>query len=223
MSEAIGQILPLGLVVGLSPVPIIAVVLMLATPRARANGVAFLIGWVAGLAIVGAVALLVSDAIDPSEDSEPATWVSLLLMALGVALVLLAVKQWRGRPRGDEEAALPKWMASIEGFRAPKALGLGALLSSVNPKNLMVAVAAAAAIAGTGVDTGQEVIAYAVFIAIGTVGVGVPVVVYLILGERSRALLDDVRSWMAANNTVIMAVITLVIGVKILGDGISGL
>ena len=44
-----------------------------------------------------------------------------------------------------------------------------------------------------------------------------------VLGERSAKVLGELKSWMAANNAVIMAVITLVIGVKILGDGISGL
>jgi threonine/homoserine/homoserine lactone efflux protein len=223
MNEAIGEILPLGLVVGLSPVPIIAVVLMLATPRARANGVAFLLGWVAGLTLVGVIVLLVSGAADASDDSGPATWVSVLELVLGLVLVALAVKQWRGRPRGDEEAALPKWMTTIDAFKPPKALGFGVVLSAVNPKNLVVTVAAAAAIAATGIDAGEEAIALAVFILIGTLGVGAPVIAYVVLGERSRSALDGTKSWMAANNTVIMAVITLVIGAKILGDGIAGL
>jgi threonine/homoserine/homoserine lactone efflux protein len=223
MLEAIGHILPLGLVIALSPVPIIAVVLMLAGDRARTTGPAYLIGFVAGLAVLGAVVLLVSSAIGPSEDSEPSTWVSVLLIVLGVALVLLAVKTWRGRPRAGEDAALPKWMAAIDGLHAPKALGFGALLAAANPKNLMVIVAAAAEIAGTGIDGGQKAIAYAVFILIATAGVTAPVAVHVALGERSREPLDAVKSWMAANNTVIMAVITLVIGVKILGDGLAGL
>jgi len=40
MGQAIGDILPLAIGVALSPVPIIAIVLMLGTPRARANGTA---------------------------------------------------------------------------------------------------------------------------------------------------------------------------------------
>jgi hypothetical protein len=60
MKEAIGQVLAVGLGVAFSPIPIVAVVLMLATPRARANGPAFLLGWIAGLAIVGAIVLLAS-------------------------------------------------------------------------------------------------------------------------------------------------------------------
>jgi threonine/homoserine/homoserine lactone efflux protein len=223
MNEAIGQVLPLGVVVALSPVPIIAVVLMLATPHARSNGPAFLLGWLVGLSVVGAIVLLASGAADATDDDGPATWVSWLMLVLGVLLVLLGVKQWRGRPKEGDDATLPKWMQAIDSFSAPKTLGMGVLLSGVNPKNLLLTVAAAAAIAETGIDAGQETIALAVFILIGSLGVGVPVAVFFVLGERSRTLLDDLKSWMAAHNAAIMAVITLVIGTKLLGDGISGL
>jgi hypothetical protein len=223
MNEAIGQVLPFAVGVGLSPVPIIAVVLMLGTPRARANGPAFLLGWLAGLTLVGAIVLIVSGGIDASEGGEPASWVSWLKIVLGLLLLLVAVKQWRGRPRGDDEAALPKWMTTIDSFGPPKALGFGVLLSGANPKNLLLTIGAAAAIAGTGIEPGQETIALAVFILIGTIGVGGPVILYFVLGERSHRLLDALKSWMAANNAVIMAVLILVIGSKLLGDGIAGL
>jgi hypothetical protein len=62
-----------------------------------------------------------------------------------------------------------------------------------------------------------------VFIAVGSIGVGGPIVIYFVLGERSQKLLDGLKSWMAANNAVIMAVLVLVIGAKLVGDGISGL
>ena len=60
MGQAIGQVLSFGIGVALSPVPIIAVVLMLATPQGRGNGLAFLAGWIVGLAAVGTVILLIS-------------------------------------------------------------------------------------------------------------------------------------------------------------------
>jgi threonine/homoserine/homoserine lactone efflux protein len=107
MGEAIGQVLSFGVGVALSPVPIIAVVLMLGTPRARANGPAFVAGWVVGLALVGTVVLLAASGGDASEGGEPATWVDVVKLVLGGLLALLAVKQWRGRPREGDEAALP--------------------------------------------------------------------------------------------------------------------
>src|SRR6478609_7192000 len=151
MGQAIGQILPLAVGVAISPVPIIAVVLMLVTPRAGSNGPAFIIGWLAGLTIVGAIVLAVSP--DATTDTGgPKTWVSVLTLILGLALVAMAARQWRGRPRGDEQPPVPKWMGAIDAFTAPKAVGAGALLSGLNPKNLLLAVAAAAAIAQTGIS-----------------------------------------------------------------------
>ncbi len=223
MNEAIGQSLPFAVGVGLSPIPIIAVVLMLATPRARVNGPAFLVGWVLGLAIVGGVVLLVAGGLDAAGDDGPATWVGVLKLVLGALLVLLGIKQWRGRPRGDEEAALPKWMTTVDHFGPAKALGFGAVMSGANPKNLLLTVGAAAAIGQSGIEAGQETIALAVFIVVGSIGVGGPIVIYFALGERSQELLDGLKSWMAANNAVIMAVLILVIGAKLVGDGISGL
>jgi threonine/homoserine/homoserine lactone efflux protein len=223
MKEAIGQVLSLAVGVAISPVPIIAVVLMLATPRARANGLAFVLGWIAGLAVVGTIVLLVSSGASASENGQPATWVSVLELVLGALLLMVAVRQWRGSPRAGEHAELPKWMRAIDQFKPGKALGFGVILSAVNPKNLLLTVGAAAAIAQTGASTGAQAVALAVFVIIGTLGVGAPVGLYFALGERSRRALDELRSWMAAHNAAIMAVLMLVIGAKLLGDGLSGL
>ncbi|MBS1676351.1 MAG: GAP family protein [Actinobacteria bacterium] len=223
MGEAIGQVLPLAVGVALSPVPIIGVTLMLATPRARSNGLAFIGGWIAGLAIAGAAFLLLSSGAGASEGSEPADWVGVVKLALGALLLLVAARQWRGRPRAGAEAPMPKWMQSIDGFRAPKAAGLAVLLAAVNPKNLLLVIAAAAAISQTGVAAGQQALALGVFVLIGTVGPGAPLAIYFLLGDRSREVLDELRSWMTQNNATIMAVLCLVIGAKLIGDGIGGL
>ncbi len=224
MGQAIGQTLLLAVGVALSPIPIIAVILMLVTPRARVNGPAYAVGYLLGLALIGAIVLLVAGPAGASDDGDPATWVDLLKLALGVGLVLLSVKQWRGRPHGDEEPATPKWMGAIEGFSPVKAFGAGVLLASfANPKNLILAVSAATAIAQTGIPGAEQALAYAVFALLGTVGVAVPVVIYFAMADRAPALLDRLRTWMAANNAVIMAVLCLVIGAKLVGDAITGL
>jgi threonine/homoserine/homoserine lactone efflux protein len=222
MGQAIGQVLSLGVGVALSPIPIIGVVLMLATPRARSNGLAFVLGWVAGLATVGTVVLLVSSGADASESGQPADWVNVLKIVLGLLLLLVAVRQWRGRPHAGEEATMPKWMQTIDQFRPPRAAGLAILLSAVNPKNLLLVVGAAAAIAQTGTSAGSQAVALAVFIAIGTLGPAAPVAIYLAMGERSKRVLDELKAWMSQNNAAIMAVICLVIAAKLIGDGISG-
>jgi formate-dependent nitrite reductase membrane component NrfD len=93
----------------------------------------------------------------------------------------------------------------------------------LNPKNLLLAVAGAAAITQMGISTGQQVVAYVVFVMIATIGVSVPVLIYFTMEDRSRELLDCLKNWMAWNNAVITSGLFFIIGVKLIGDGLSGL
>jgi len=43
------------------------------------------------------------------------------------------------------------------------------------------------------------------------------------MGARAEHVLDELKRWMARHNAAIMAVLCLVIGAKLIGDGISGL
>ena len=223
MGQAIGGSLPLAIGIAISPIPIIAVVLMLTTPRARTNGPAFLLGWLLGLGVVGAIVLALAGPAGASQSGAPATWASWVKIALGVLLLLVALRQFRGRPQGDDQPSMPKWMGTIDKFRPLTALGFAAVLAGANPKNLLLAVAGAAAIAQTGISGGQQAIAYLIFALIGTVGVAAPVVVYFALGERSQEMLTKLKDWMGRNNAVIMSILCLIIGAKLIGDAIGGL
>jgi Sap, sulfolipid-1-addressing protein len=223
MGQAIGGSLPLAVGIALSPIPIIAVVLMLTSAKARVNGPLFVLGWLVGLGIVGAIVLAVAGPTGASKSGSPATWVSWVKIVLGVLLLLVAVRQFRSRPRASEEPHMPKWMSTIDKTTPVAAFGLAAALSGANPKNLLLAVAGAAAIAQTGIPGGQQAIAYLIFAVIGTLGVAIPVGIYFALGERSARLLAGLKDWMTEHNAVIMAVLCLIIGVKLIGDAISGL
>jgi threonine/homoserine/homoserine lactone efflux protein len=222
MGEAIGQMLPAAAGVAISPLPIVAVVLMLVTARGRVNGPAFLAGWWVGLAIVGTVVLVLAGSAGAADEGEPATWVSVLELVLGVLLLLVAVRQWRARPQGGAEPSLPKWMAALDGFEPPKAAGAGIVLSALNPKNLLLTVAGAAAIAQAGIPGGEQAVALVLFVLIASIGVAAPIVIYFALGERAGPLLERLKEWLGQNNAVIVAVLMLIIGVKLIGDAISG-
>jgi threonine/homoserine/homoserine lactone efflux protein len=222
VGNAIGQMLPAAVGVAISPFPIIASVLLLGTPRGRVNGPAFVLGCALGTAVVGTIVLVVAAGASASEEGAPATWVSVLQLVLGLLLLLAAFRQWRGRPRSGETAPAPKWMSALDGFGPPKALGAGVVLTALNPKNLILTVAGAAAIAQTGISGGEQAVALAVFVLIGCLGVATPVALALVLGDRSRPLLAGLKDWMARNNTTIMLVILVLIGVKLIGDAISG-
>ncbi|MGR6999308.1 GAP family protein [Yinghuangia aomiensis] len=137
--------------------------------------------------------------------------------------LLLALRQWRGRPRAGREAALPGWMATIDGFTAVKSAGLAFVLAVVNPKNLALVLTAAVSVAGATTATGDRVAAAAVFVAIASLCTVVPFAVYLLGGPKAAATLDGWKTWMAAHNAAIMTVLFLILGAKSVGDAVSGL
>ena len=220
--QAIGDLLPSAVGVALSPLPIIAVILMLGTPKAKTNGPAFAVGWVAGLVIVSVVVVLVASGSDDA-DSGAATGVNWVQVVIGVLFLVLAVGQWRKRPKAGETAEMPKWMSAIDQFTAGKSLGLGAVLSGANPKNLALTLAAASTIAQAGLSGGDTAIAIAVFVIIGSLTVAGPVLFYVFAADKAAGPLDSIKQFMSDHNAVIMMVLFVVLGVKILGQGLGGL
>jgi threonine/homoserine/homoserine lactone efflux protein len=224
MGDVVGDLLPLALGVAISPVPIIATLLMLLAPQARGTSIGFLVGWVAGIVVAVTVFEVIAATAgldDGSSGSSTASaWIKIVL---GVLLLLAGVRQWRKRPKPGEVAPLPKWMSAIDSFTFPKALGLGFLLSAINPKNLLMCIAAGSAIGVAGLATGEVVGAVAVFTVIAASTVAVPVLGFLVAHERLRQPLDELRTWLQANNVAVMGVLVLVIGVVLLGQGIGGL
>lgn len=221
MGTVIGEVLPLALGVAISPIPIIAAILMLLSPKARVTSVGFLLGWVVGIVVAVTVFTLLSSIL-PAQDPDASRPVrGIVQIALGLLLFLLAFSQWRKRPKAGEQAALPKWMKAIDTITFPAAAGLGFLLSALNPKNLIMAAGAGVDIGAAGLTAGSSALVIAVFTLIAASTVLVPVIGYLIAADRLRAPLDALRGWLAAENAVIMAVLLLVIGVSMIGKGIG--
>jgi Sap, sulfolipid-1-addressing protein len=224
MGGAIGKSLPLAVGVALSPIPIIAVVVLLTSSRARSLGPVFVLGWLLGLVVVGATVLVVVGPGGAGSSGQRTRWVSWVLVVVGVLLLVEAVRRLRGRTGGGEdEVRLPAWMGALDRLKPAAALGGGVVLGGVRPKSFLLVVGGAAAIAQTGIAGGQQALAYAVFAVVATIGVGAPVVIYFAMGTRSAELLGRLKGWMCRNNAVILAVVLLVVGVTLIGDGIGGL
>ena len=223
MGAAIGEMLPLAIGIAISPLPIIAIILMLITPQARSNGLAFLGGWVLGLAVVGTIVLIVANTAGIATSSGPSRTVSIIKLVLGLLLLVVAWRQFRKRPKPGEEVPLPKWMRALDSFTPTRSLAVGALLSGVNPKNLILNATAAAGIAATGLAGAQQAVVLIVLIIVGSLGVMTPVVVYFAMGDKAAPVLGAWKTWLAANNATVMMVLFLVFGVTLIGKGIGGL
>jgi hypothetical protein len=221
MGQAISEVLPFAVGVAISPIPIIAVILVLFSARARVNGPAFLAGWLAGVAVVSIVVYLVADAGDASSDQTTSDTVSWIKLVLGVFLVAHAVRSWR--EHGGGEHAEPKWMASIDALTPVKAAGLGALLSGLNPKNLALSLAAGASLAQIGASGSEATVGLVVFIVVASLSIAVPVVFYLVGGARAANVLNGWKAWLSTHNQAVMAVLFLVFGAVLFSQGLREL
>ena len=220
MSEVIGEILPLAVGIAISPIPIIAAILMLLSPRAKRTSVGFLIGWLAGI-VVAVVLFTLLTSVIPQDNAGPSPVAGVIKIILGALLLLLAIKQWRTRPAEGEQASMPKWMSAIDAMTAGKALGLGFLLSAVNPKNLLMAISAGVIVGSADLAIGQIAVVIIIFVLLAASTVLIPVIGYLIASARLAGPLDKLREWLVENNALIMAVLLLVIGVSVIGKGLA--
>lgn len=218
---AIGESLPIavGLLLAAAPMAIIALLLVIKRPLGVVG--AFLAGWVLGLTVVGGLVILLADLVMLGE--EPAWWAAYLKIALGIVLLMLAIRKWRARPGDDDEPSIPKWMAGVDTVTAHQALAMAFLLASLNPKHVVLVIAGATVIADAASQILEQIVALAVFVVVASLGVAAPAIMSVALGERSGPVLARLEQWMIANNAVIMSVVLLVIGAILIGDGIASL
>ncbi len=114
-------------------------------------------------------------------------------------------------------------MRQLDGITPARSAGLAVLLASVKPKNLLLTIGAAVAIAQTGAEPGGQAVALAVFVVLGALGPGVPVAIHALMRERGPEILTDMRRWMVRENDTIIAVLCLVLAAKLIGDGVGAL
>jgi Sap-like sulfolipid-1-addressing protein len=223
VGKGIGEVLTFAIGVAISPVPIIAVILMLFSQRARVNGLVFLLGWVLALALLSGVIYVLAQASNPTTSSSASDTISWGKIVLGVLLLLVALRSWRNRPARGAEPDMPKWMAGVDALTTWKALGLGLLLAGVNPKNLILTVGAAAGLAQLGLSTTDAVVSLIVFVVVASLTIAGPVVYYLVGGAKAKTELDELKDWLRVHNAAVMAVLFLVFGVDLIAKGIPPL
>ncbi|MBM3658444.1 MAG: GAP family protein [Actinobacteria bacterium] len=220
MGQSISEVLPYAIGVAISPIPLIAVILMLFTPRAKANGTAFLLGWVLGLGVLATVVYVVANAANASTDNTASDSTSTVRVVLGVVLIVVALRRWRNRPGPGVTPEMPKWMAGVDRFTPAKAAGLGVLLGAVNPKNLVLTLGAAANLAQMpGLSSADAVAGIVAFVVIASSTTAACVAYRVFGGDRSRARLDDAKLWLTNHNDAVMMVLFLVFGVVLVAQG----
>ncbi len=222
MPTLIANLIPLALGIAISPVPVIAVIMMLSSGKALKNALLFDLGWVIAIAALGVIGVLALGGKNVSghKGAGPASDVTDLV--LGVLLLFLAARRWM-RGRGGAEEKEPRLLKSIDSLKPLTAFGLGAALILVNPKNLMITLAGIAQILKSDPGTGASFAALVVFIVVASIGVALPMVVYAVMPKRAASILGSWKSWLAEHNSAVMMYLLLVLGILLLVKGIVGL
>jgi threonine/homoserine/homoserine lactone efflux protein len=216
-AATLGQLIPLALVVALSPLTIIpAIVLVLRSERARATGLAFLSGWLLGLAATTAVFVQLPRLLEGLNRPAP-TWAAWVRIAVGVALVALGVWRWVTRHQVTKQ---PAWLSRLSRMRPAGAAAIGLGLILVNPKLLVMNAAAGLVIGTAGVGVSGAWLAVAYYTVLAGSTVLVPILAYAVAGQRVDHQLERVKRWMERQHAVLMAGFLAVVGLLLVYTGI---
>lgn len=201
-----------------SPFPIIPAILLLFTPRPIATPSSFLAGWAAGIAIATTLFVVLAEIVDTREQTP--TWVAWTRVALGSALIFLAIQRWlaRGKARPD-----PAWMSALQTAGPARAVRLAFLLSAGNPKILLLTAAAGVSIGSDASAAAEVALWIFAFTLVASSTVAAPVLLRLAVGEPILRPLTVARDWLQANNAAVMAIVFALIGIVVLTEGLTGL
>lgn len=219
LGQILGDVLTPAIGIALSPIPIIAAILMLLSPRAKQTAPVFAIGWIAGILIVALLVMLFVPASAAAGQGGGGSAVGIVKLVLGALFLLMALKQWRSRPKPGETPELPKWMAGVDKMAPGAALAIGAGLSALNPKNLPLALAAGLSLAG--LSGGESALGLTVFVLLAGSSVLLSVVAYLLFSARMQGPLFALKDWLTNNNATVMFIVLLVLGVALIGKGLA--
>ena len=219
-----GLILPillLGLLASLSPSTIVVFILLLETTRARVNAVAFLIGWAASLTFVFLASFELA-ANDATQDTTTHTAVLVAEVLLGVALVAVAVHQWRRRRNGvlpsPKPAPAPQVATRLKDLKP-----WGAVVVGVLKQPWAITAAAALVVVHHQPGPVATAVAFLTFTVVSTATVGWLYLYYAFHPGEAEAGLTALRDRVSTTGPRYVPRVALVAGLLLVVDGVVGL
>jgi hypothetical protein len=209
------DLLLIGLVITLEPIPLTAFILILLSKDGTRKGAAFIFGWLLSLAIVVALTVLVTGNKPPKPNTAPSLAALAVKIAIGVALVLIALRQRRrmGKPRPPKKP--PKWQTGLDNMSPWFAMGLAPL---TQPWGLVAA--GVAVIVEAKLTSWESYVALFLFCVVAT-GVYIAMEIYAgFRPEKAQAFLGSIRSWIDSHKDQVIIVVSLVLGLWLVGKSI---
>jgi hypothetical protein len=221
MWQALGALLPIAVAVALSSVPLTVTILILLSPNRGRAALPFLVGWVIGVAAVIILSAAGAAALAKPLRRGPDMAVVVLEIVIGAALMVLAAIYLRRRsPAGG--TGLPRWLAAVDSFGPVVCFSIAVILS-LRPKGLLLGVAGGLALSAASLNADDAVLLIIIYTAIATSTVVVPIIASLIAPQRMEPRLISARDWLIVNGRIVTSIMMFMIGVVILGYGLTQL
>ena len=225
MGNVIGELLPLVVALATGPLPVIALMLILAAESATVKGLAFIAGRVAGLVLLVVGGLVIASVVgrpDLGHRAHPSPVVSVIRIVLGVLLLALALRMWLRRS-ATHDAGPSRLATRIDGITTPRSFGLGLAVTAIDPASLSIGILVGVDVAAARLSTPADVTVVVVFLLMATVNITVPMLAYLVGGDAARRRLSALKAWLQDNEKTVMMVLFLMVGAILIGRGIRDL
>ncbi len=218
MGTVILQMLPLALG-SIAPVMIGVVILFLSTTNGLVKSIAFVVGKFIAYLLWGFVLLALAGHISSTSPRSTGIAAAVLYVLLGVVLLIFAVKTFLGED--DPDAPPPKIMVMLDKMGAGKLLVAGFLLSIGQVRFIGLLVIGAAIITAASLSTAQNIISLLVLDLIMIWTLLIPIIAFLVMGERRDIAMKSMREWLNRNQRIINVVVFAFFGIALLIKGLS--
>jgi len=200
-----------------SPVLISVCILLLSTGRPLGNAIAYVLGLVFSLIVVGGLALALFDEPILLGGSRRGIGPG-LSFALGCLCLVVALRVYLQVP--DPDAPPPKWLATIESIVPSRAFVFGIVLMATNLKILVIYTIGVAQILAAGLSRAASLVTLLIFVLIIQIGVLMPLIVYLRNPRRAESTLRTMRARLDQVYRWLMIVIFVALGCYLLVSGL---
>ena len=206
------DLLLIGLAIALEPFPLTAFILVLGAEKGIWKGLAFILGWLACLVAVIAAVILATGNSPPEPATVPSTAALAVKLAVGVALILIALRKRRqmGRPR--KPAA---WLARLDRLSLVSVAGLAAFLQ---PWTLVAA--GAATITQAKLATAGSYLVLVLFCLLATSSFLYLELYATFARSGADATLKRLRDWLSGHQDQVVIVVFLLLGLWLTANSI---
>ena len=210
------ELLLVGLIITLEPLPIAAFTLVLSTENGTRKGLGFLFGWVACLVAIILLTVGATGGDPPASQSVPARIASVAVIAIGGLLLVVAARRRRKIKLGPSAPKPPpSWVAKVDTMSVWAAASLGVLLQP------WPFVAAGAALVVEADTSSAQSIAYLVLFCLVASASLLTMEIYMIVAHDAAIdRLTALRQWIEGHRDLVIEILALIGGIALIAKGV---